>query len=176
MTETDRDLESVRRRLVELERSHRRLRVVALAGPALFGALLLLGLGSDQVVRATSLQILDAQGKPRILLSADAGLGLLDAEGRPRAVLSVDGDGPALALYGETSRNGVILDVRHDGPALTLRDPQGQNRAVLTVLAEGPGLILADDKGTTRAALVQRNDTAEIALMKADGRSLWRAP
>jgi hypothetical protein len=176
MTETDRDLQNLRRRLMDLEGSHRRLRIAALAGPVLFGAVLLLGTTSDRAVRATSLQIVDGRGRPRILLSLKTGLGLFDAQGRPRAILSVDSDGPTLALYGETSRNGVILDVRGDGPALTLRDPQGRNRAVLTVLGEGPGLILADDKGATRAAVVQRNDTAEIALMNADGRPVWHAP
>lgn len=171
---------SLEQRLAELERSHDRLRRLAFAGIVLLVAFASLGTASESPqppnLVARSIQLLDDDGKLRILINHRAGISLLDQEGRPRAVLSLDATGPGLALYGSTSRVGAILSVNDAGPALAMRDNGGKTRAVLTAIDQGPALILSDEHERERIALLQRADEASIGVLNGRGAYTWHTP
>lgn len=130
----------------------------------------------EQTIRARALYLLDDNGKPRILLSVRTGLSMLDAESRPRAVLSVDDEGPGLALYGESSRVGMIANINRAGPALTMRDDKGRTRAMLAAIDPGPALILWDTNEKESATLVSRASGGSLTLADGQGRTKWHAP
>jgi hypothetical protein len=176
MTESILTLGALADRLAALERSNQRLKGALWGMVAAAAACATLAMAGDQTIRARAVYLLDDSGKPRILLSARAGLSMLDAQDRPRIVLSIDGEGPGLALYGETSRVGMIANINHDGPALTMRDNQGRIRAMLAAIDQGPGLILWDDKDRESAALVSRGAGGSLTLLDSHGGSKWHAP
>ena len=163
-------------RLDRLERRQRRLVVGNATLGIAIAAVLLLGMGSDQVLRASAIHLMDDKGNLRILMNARAGISLLDEEKRPRAVLSVDREGPGLALYGTTSRVGTILNINRAGPALTMRDNAGHNRVLLAALDQGPALILSDESERERAAIIVRGGLPALTLLGDSGKPLWSAP
>lgn len=176
MTESNPTLLALADRMAVLERSNRRLKAAVSAIVAAAAACATLAMAGDQTVEARRVHLLDDDGKPRVLLSVRAGLSMLDAKGRPRVVLSVDGEGPGLALYGETSQVGMIANINRDGPALTMRDNQGRTRAMLAAIDQGPGLILWDGNDKESAALVSRGSGGSLTLADSGGRPKWHAP
>lgn len=180
-------LAHIERRIADLERSRRHLR---LAVVGLLAAAVSLGASREnaatpataatdrleaRTVVAEAVQLVDRDGKLRTLISARAGVSMLDEQGRPRAVLSIDASGPGLLLYGETSRAGGSLTVNRDGPALALRDNDGRTRALLATIAEGPALLFTDEDERERVALVQRAGGGSIRVLDADGTTAWSA-
>src|SRR5512134_2752458 len=118
MTESASPLVTLGDRVAALERSNRRLKAALSAFVASAAACATLAMAGDHTIEARRVHLLDDNGKPRVLLSVRAGLSMLDEKGRPRVVLSIDGEGPGLALYGETSQVGMIANINRDGPAL----------------------------------------------------------
>ena len=175
MEESTATLVSLAARVSMLERSNRNHKVILSVLVAAAAACATLAAAGDQIVTARAVHLLDDDGKPRVLLSVRAGLSILDAQRRPRAVLSLDGEGPGLALYGETSQVGMIANVNRDGPALTMRDNQGRTRAMLAAIDQGPGLILWDTKDRESAALVVHGSGGSLTLADS-GRTKWHAP
>ena len=165
-------------RIAQLEQGQSRLRRITIA---LFAALVAAaGLGMaadqkpDQTIVAKSLQLVDNQGRLRVLINARAGVSLLDEKSRPRAVLSIDGSGPGLALYGKSSQVGAILNVNSDGPALAMRDNGGHTRAMLTAIDHGPALILSDEHDRERITLIQSGGGASVGILDSSGSYTWR--
>jgi hypothetical protein len=163
-------------RIAALERSNRRFKVVGSMIAAVAMALATLAMAGDQIISAREVRLTDDAGKPRILLSVRSGLSMLDAQNHARIVLSVDGEGPGLALYGETSQVGMIANVNSDGPALNMRDNKGRVRAMLAAIDQGPGLIFWNSNEEESAALVSRESGASLMLADSHGQSKWRAP
>lgn len=97
-------------RLVQLERKLSRVGLVAFSG-MLSGAVLVLGgfRGTDkEVVRADRVELVNREGRPRAILSADSlgfALTLLDERGRPAASLRLS-DEPRVAV--ETGRGREV--------------------------------------------------------------------
>lgn len=176
MTQSTPTLVALAERVTLLERSNRRLRATLLAIIVAAAALANLAMAGDQTIKAKAVQLIDDDGKPRVLLSPRTGLSLVDAKGRPRVVLNVDGEGPGLALYGETSQVGMIANVNNAGPALTMRDNQGRTRAMLAAIEPGPGLILWDGNDKESAILTSRGTGGALTLADSDGQPRWRAP
>lgn len=176
MTTSTATLAALSDRVATLERSNRRLRAVVSTIAAAATAFATLAMAGDQVITAREVRLTDDSGKPRVLLSVRAGLSMLDAQSRPRVVLSVDNDGPGLALYGESSRVGMIANVNHDGPALNMRDNKGRVRAMLAAIDEGPGLIFWNSNEEESAALISRDSGGSLMLADSHGQSKWRAP
>lgn len=164
-------------RLAVLERAHRRLRRVVIVLLAMLLAAVLLGAGggTDGVLKGRTLQLVDAEGRVRILANAASGLSFLDANGKARAILGLDGnDLPGLVLYGDGSR--AILNLTSDGPALAFTGSGGALRAILATVGGEPGLVFYDDEQRERARLAVRASGAHAALLGPDGRTLWSAP
>lgn len=161
-------------RLAHLERAHRRFKHLTLSAFLLLAATALIAAKSNLTLTGTSLKLLDAQGKVRILMSPASGLSFLDERGKARAILGVDGDGPGLVLYGETSR--AILNLNHDGPALAFTGAKGTLRAIFALVPDGPGLVLYDGEQRERAQVSVRGSAGAIAVLGDDGRPVWRAP
>ncbi len=170
------DLSSVAlaERLARLERAHHRVKRLTLSAFLLLAAATLIAARSSSTLEGTSLKLLDAQGKVRILMSPASGLSFLDDRGKPRAILGVDGEGPGLVLYGDTSR--AILNVNHDGPALAFTGARGTLRAVFALVPDGPGLVLYDGEQRERAQVSVRGGAGAIAVLGDDGRPVWHAP
>jgi len=162
------------RRLLALERAHRRLRravgalLLVLLGAALLGA------ADDGILRGRSLQLRDDQGRVRVLLAAATGLSILDTGGAPRAVLGLDGEGPGLVLYGDASR--AILNVNRDGPALAFTGARGKLHAIFATVRGEPGLVFFDAQERERLQLAVRGGGGRGELRAADGAVSWRAP
>jgi len=166
-------------RVRELERSLRRLRRITGAAIVLLMAVVTLGMAAEQAPQtlvAKSIQLLDDEGRLRILINPRAGVSMLDEQRRPRVVLSLNASGPGLALYGETSRAGTTLDVNHAGPTLAMRDNDGNTRAMLAAIDEGPALILSDEQERQRITLIQRAGGAQVGVFDGRGAATWRAP
>jgi len=171
---------SLETRVLELERSLRRLRRATAATLALVIAVATLGMAADQVppqtLVAKSIQLLDDEGRLRILINSRAGVSILDEQRRPRVILSLDRSGPGLALYGTSSQVGTILNVDQAGPTLAMRDNSGRTRALLTALDEGPALILSDENERERITLMQRFGGAHVGVLDGGGHFVWRKP
>ncbi len=166
-------------RVAQLELAHRRLRRLTGAMLALLIAATSLGMADrvpPETVVAKSLQLLDENGKLRVLINARAGVSLFDEQSRPRAVLSLDQEGPGLALYGTSSRVGTILNVNQDGPVLAMRDNGGHTRILLTALDQGPAFILSDEHERERVTVIQRAGEASMGVLNGYGTFTWKTP
>lgn len=163
-------------RLAHLERAHRRLRRLTLALLAVVAGGVLVAAGADDgVLRGRSLQLLDAQGRVRLLATVASGFSVLDERGRPRAVLGGDGQGaPGLVLNGDASR--AILNVEDGGPALTLTAERGSLRAVLALVQGQPGLVFYDTQERERLSLGVLGDAGRAVARDAAGAVLWSVP
>ena len=161
-------------RLAHLERAHHRLKRLCLSAFLLLAAALSIAATSNLALEGTSLKLLDATGKVRILMSPASGLSFLDDRGKARAILGIDGEGPGLVLYGDTNR--AILNVNHDGPALAFTGSRGTLRAIFALVPDGPGLVLFDGAQRERAQISVRGSAGAIAVLGDDGRPLWHAP
>jgi hypothetical protein len=160
-------------RLARLERAHRRLQRIALAGLLLLATAVLIAADDAGSLQGTSFKLFDADGKVRILMTAATGLSFLDANGKARAILSVDGEGPGLVLFGDHSR--AILNINRDGPALAFTGNDAV-RAVFGLVQNDPGLVLFDGQQHERAQLTVHANRGAVALLGDDGTPLWQAP
>ncbi len=164
-------------RLAALELAHRRLRRITLVLGTILVAGVLVGAGAatDVVLKGRTLQLVDANGRVRILANAASGLSFLGADGKVRAILGLDGeDTPALVLYGDGSR--AILNVTDHGPALSFTGTGGALRAIFATVGGDPGIVLYDAEERERARLALRANSGRIALLGADGATVWSEP
>jgi len=118
-----------------------------------------------QVVRAQRFEVVDAEGRVRVLLS-----------------MGPDGQVPSLTLHDEKGDIRACLWTHPDGStSLTLCDEKGATRASLSTHTDGsPILMLHDEKGATRASLGTHPDGRPILMLhdeKGEVRaSLWTPP
>ena len=100
-------------------------------------------------LRVSRVEVVDAAGKTRVLLSAEsggqAGLSLYDAAENPRVGLAVGNDGI---------------------PQLLMKDAAGKGRLALVVLPSGPGIGWSDATGKVRTSLGMADDGRTALSMK----------
>ncbi|GEM_PF-4859075 len=136
------------------------LGIVVIVGSAAFSVLSFLRSRPSHVqenVRARRFELLDKEGKARIVLEEDAkegaGLVLVDREGRRRGRLRVSESGELKLLFGGTEgRDQLVLHLNDVGePNINLCDRNGRPRIGMIVEqknADKSYLLQSDNKGT----------------------------
>lgn len=146
-------VETLVRRLSQMERENRRWKWLMTVTLAVIGAAIVV----NNVV-------------PRTVLEARKFV-LRDADGKSRAELGLTMDGSSvLVLNDEEGSPGVALSVLPDGPrSVSLADENGKTRSVLTARADGDsGLRLFDKNRTHRASLDVRADGSPILRLSPE--------
>jgi hypothetical protein len=151
-------------KLVELQRSNRRLRVM-------IGALLLTGVALITMAQADSGVSESVEARQFVLR---------DDSGRVRAVLGSAPDGAVgLNLNDASGRTRITLDVEDSGsPGLDLYDQEGKRRTIIALGKQGmPGLGLYDAQGKLRTSLdVPAANTPGLAFYHKNGAPSWGVP
>ena len=106
------------------------------------------------VVRADRIEVLDAQGRARMVLEAgEAGptLEVLDVAGVARATLGDDAEGTALYLRdGDGTTRVGVAQFAHGGGGFALHGPEAKGAAVLYLKGDG-SLTFFDADGGVQA-------------------------
>lgn len=157
-------------RLARLEVMVRRQRfALIVAGLAGAGALLAgFAAPSPRTIEAQAIRIVDAAGKPRILIGAPP-----PAEGRTRS----DGQTASIVVLGPDGADRVVLgeapNPRLDGRSyprvaaaygLVLHDAKGSERGAVQYLDNGRGVIALDHPGGDAVALIANEQTGFAGL------------
>ena len=148
-------METLARRLDQVERENRRLNRAGVVALAVIAAVVLMGQATGnvaKVVEAEKFVLRDADGKGRARLeSLPSGLvrlALLDKDENIQSVLGVGVGRPSLVLAGRN--NKTILTTSF----LSVSGKGGKSRLTLAVLPSGEqSLVLTDNTGRTRAEL-----------------------
>ncbi len=194
-------VDAIAGRLVRLERSNRRWKLLATIALALLGVGIFTGargMTRPPVVdelRARAFLLVDDHGTPLARLGrlphGVLGLGFYDDGRHSRILLSVDDDGSSsLGLFGKAGRSGALLRASGTGGAsLRLLDTNWKSRAVLATWPNGaPFLRFADQHGKDRilmgstelkvkpgGELVERA-APTVLFFDVDESILWQAP
>jgi hypothetical protein len=157
-------LRGLERKQAELQRTNRRLGLVAAALLLITGGLVLMGQTNrrqPQTLEAEQFVLRSSDGKVRgaigITPDGAVGLNLADIKGQTR----------------------ITLDVAADGsPGLDFYDPQGKLGATFALGPTGtPGLGLYDASGKLRTSLdVPAPNTPGLGFYHEDGKPAWGAP
>jgi hypothetical protein len=124
------------------------------------------------------IQIVDGQGRPRLLLSAKSGspaIELLRANGTPIVVVTLDSSGhPSMRLDNPDAEGPTaVLEVDDKGAHVKFDRPGGGSSYLFLNNAGGSGVVLVDTKGARRLdALVAPDGTAKIERFGTDGKPL----
>jgi hypothetical protein len=171
-------------RIVALERSCRRLRILSTA--MLASALLALLSGQvanrgdiAEVVRARKFELIDAAGRDCARLEIGDGGPVLRTYGpnqRPRVALAVDNHGPKFRIFDEAGTLRVKLAANDVGAGLHLSDGKGVNRIVLSSEKDDHGLELYDSRGKHRALVSLVGEEPAINFFNEKGRVTYTAP
>jgi hypothetical protein len=164
MTSPIDDVQTLRKRLDQMEQGHQRLRRFGLFAFLGIGVTLLMGQAGrgivPEVIEAQRFVVKDASGKSIAALGADRDgsplLVLMNSDGRLAATLDVTAHKkPTLTLYDRDGKSRVVLAVDSDGsPALAMNDKTGTPRVGLAVATQGSGgLVLYGDRNAARASL-----------------------
>ena len=164
MTSPTDDMQTLMKRIDELESRHRWFRRFGLLAFLGIGVTLLMGQAGSrivpEVIEAQRFVVKDASGKSIAALGADRDsaplLVLMNADGRLAAALDVTAQRkPTLTLYDRDGKSRVVLAVDSDGsPALAMNDKTGTPRIGLAVASQGSGgLVLYGNRSAARASL-----------------------
>ena len=131
----------VEHRLLRLERSNRRLRI-------LVGAIAVAAGVAASVGRADA----KPEHAPRLKVEQ---LELVDAEGVVRARLGVEDDGAAslTIIDPHAGTKATLTTLKSGSPGLVLRNADGKGQLIASVGEAGPTLVLCDPKGSAGASL-----------------------
>jgi hypothetical protein len=127
---------------------------------------------------AQEIQIVDRQGKLRLLLSAKSGSPVIEmrqVNGAPSVEVTLDTAGrPAVRLSNpDVGAPTAALEVDDKGAHVTFNRPGGASSYLFLNNAGASGVALLDTKGVRRfAALVAPDGTAEIERFGPDGKPL----
>jgi hypothetical protein len=140
-------------RLGRLERSNRRLKMAL--GTCCVGVLAVAYLGAaptpDKIIKAESIQLVDADGRLRAALGSDKDGSFFfmnDQNGKMRASIAAQSVGSYMNLKDDAGTTRVIMSHDQEGPAVRLRD--ANSLAVLTWDKDGPVLHLQREDGRSR--------------------------
>src|SRR5262245_59116342 len=146
-----------------------------------------------EMVRARGFQVLDADGRIRIALTAQGmpRLTMYDEAGHHRATLAVLTDGASgLTFFDENGRGRCEFRLWGDGESLlNLNDEADRPRLALRVGRDGsPGVEVFDGAGQSRGVLgsvsrelaraskIQRTEPSSLLLLDGEGKVLFKAP
>ena len=164
MTSSTDVLQTLRKRVDQLEHAHQRLRRFGLFAFLGIGVTLLMGQAGrsvvPEVIEAQRFVVKDTNGKSIAALGADRDgaplLVLMNSDGHLAATLDVTAHNkPTLTLYDRDGKSRAVLAVDSDGsPALVMHDKTGTPRVGLAVATQGSGgLVLYGDRNAARASL-----------------------
>ncbi|TPK78113.1 hypothetical protein [Mesorhizobium sp. B2-4-17] len=132
----------------------------------------------SQPVITEEVRIVDAQGHPRILLSAWDGVPtivLLNPDGKPAMTARTDASGrPAVTLANPlASGPGVVLEIDDKGAHVKFDRPGGASAYLFLNNQGGSGTVLIDTEGRRRLqATVSVDGDAKIEQLGPDGKPL----
>ena|SRR5437867_10102845 len=171
------DFESLSKRLAEIEKKYRRIKLFLVLGCLAAAAAGIMG----QVPRNLDLpnrnNILESPesraSRPRAVTEDQVRAQqfvLVDRTGQDRASLVADSAGSVfLVLFDANGKTRADLSVGNYGPSLTFYDPSGQARMVL-------GSTMMVGSHVTENGRVETTPASSLVLLDRTGRLLWRAP
>ena len=124
------------------------------------------------------IQIVDAQGRPRMLLSAKSGepvIELLRGNGQPSLAMTLDPAGrPSIKLSNpDPSAPTAALEIDDKGAHVKFDRPGGASRYLLLNNLGGSGVVILDTKGTRRLDILTAPDgSTSIERFGPDGKLL----
>jgi hypothetical protein len=108
--------------------------------------------GADQIFRTQRIELVDENGKPRIVLDAlkdgVTSIVLQDAAGHKRGAILVKENEVTFGCYHAEGKDGIVLNLDKEGQAgLNLCDSLGRPRVGMIVRKLGPQVVLTDERG-----------------------------
>jgi hypothetical protein len=165
--------ENIEERLVKLEHTTRRYRIVLTSLGLVIVACAAVCLGLGSVGRALA----QKTGEASRTIRANEFV-LEDENGHTRAMLRMTASGPMLALYDEGFNPHIVLQAAKGGSALILMDENGKPRISLNAnVTAGPGLALRDGDGVYRVIVANTVESGPgITLYNRKASRIWGAP
>jgi len=154
-------------RLARLEHQVRRQQVALLAmGLVAGGGLLAAFAPGQKTIEAQGIRIVDASGKPRILIGAPPPVaGRLRKDGQTASIVFLGDDGADRLIVGQEPLprvDGKTYPRVADGYGLVLHDSKGSERGAVSFLDNGRGVIALDRPGGDAVAMIV-NDRSGFA-------------
>ena len=124
------------------------------------------------------LQIVDGQGRPRLLLSAQSGaamIRLIGEDGTVGAEITLGSDGRPSVKLGNPDAGGptASFEVDDKGAHVKFDRPGGASSYLFLNNAGGSGLVLIDDHGVRRLnAVLNADGDSRVERFAADGKPL----
>lgn len=110
-----------------------------------------------KVVRAERFELVDKQGRKRMLMKYEnnlSGILLFDKNEKVMAEFAVAETGARITLRDENKVNRIVATAENNRPNITLFDTDFEPRAVVGLLDQGrPAFTLVDDKNTGRLGM-----------------------
>ena len=157
-------LKQLEHQQVQLQRAHRRLKLMTGGVALVAGALVLMA-------QAAPPQIKSVEAQEFVLMGSD---------GKVRGAMGITSDGAVGLNFNDASgQTRVTLDLAANGsPGLDFYDQTGKERATFALGPAGtPGLGLYDPSGKLRTSLdIPAHETPGLAFYHSDGRPGWGAP
>lgn len=97
---------------------------------------------APSVLTASTIQIVDSAGKPRMtvgMMGEKVGMVVLSPEGTPRVLAGLDGDDAGLILNFADGEPGMYVGAKEKGCGMTFRDTQRKDRITMGVDPESAG-------------------------------------
>jgi len=171
-------------RMARLEASNRRLRNAVRALSLLGVAMVAMGAAAAQSfdsLQARSLQIVDASGKPVVVLGEDKGHGFavfFDGAGKPKVQMSASDLGGSFALKGRSGADLIVVGPGEKGDgAIVTYTATGLEHVKLGTTYDGAGAVTTYSGDGSRLIQVTANTAGEglIATFTKEGRvrSSW---
>ncbi|MDB5708006.1 MAG: hypothetical protein JWL96_76 [Sphingomonas bacterium] len=154
-------------RFARLERRVRRQQIALLAMGLVAGAGLLAAFAPAQkTIDTQAIRIVDAHGKPRILIGAPPPVaGRLRKDGQTASIVFLGDDGADRLIVGQEPLprvDGKTYPRVADGYGLVLHDSKGSERGAVSFLDNGRGVIALDRPGGDAVAMIV-NDRSGFA-------------
>ncbi|MEP7098403.1 MAG: hypothetical protein ABI748_12125 [Dokdonella sp.] len=161
----------VTRRLDNLERQNRRLRMALFAGASIIIIALLCAFtanDADRVLRARGIEIVDATGHERILIGAPPPAdGRKRKDGQTASIVVLGPDGSDRVILGEEPNpiiNGKTYPRIDAAYGLLIHDKQGSERGGVSAIDNGRGVISLDRPGIDAVEMVVNDKTGFAGL------------
>lgn len=164
------DLHPTDARLARLEAQVRRQRIALIAAGLVGTGALLAGFAapSPKTIEAQAIRIVDAAGKPRILIGAPPpAAGRLRDDGQTASIVVLGPDGADRVILGEAPNprlDGKSYPRVAAAYGLVLHDAKGSERGAVQYLDNGRGVMALDHPGGDAVALIANEKTGFAGL------------